>query len=515
MKRFRVPPALGAVLAGALGVLAFAPFRLWPLAPLSLGALFYLWFSARSRWQVFGWSVCWAMGLFGAGVSWIYVSLHQFGGMPMLLAALATSLFCVYLSLYVGLAGLCFRWLVTRVAHIAWMRVCVAAASFTLFEYLRGYLFSGFPWLTFGYSQTPGGFISAPLTGLAPLVGAYGISFVLALTASAVAFHFVVRRSARGPNRDLFGVIVAIWVVGVGANVFEWTSSIEKPLAVTLVQGNVDQKLKWRADEFGAILARYDALAASAKGELVVLPETALPGFLEQIPPEYLAQLRNRAIARNQTLVFGIPIAETGSMPHSSRYANSAITLDERPPQRYDKRHLVAFGEFIPPYFAWVYRWLSIPLADFSPREAVQKPLLVKGVPFAVNICYEDAFGADIGAQASEAELLVNISNMAWFGHSLAADQHAQMSQMRARETEKWMVRSTNTGLTAAINANGEVVSALPQYVTEVLEVRVERRSGVTPYSRAGDWPFLGLILLVIAITLASPFTKSIAASRE
>lgn len=515
MKYFRVPPALGAVLAGALGVLAFAPFRLWPLALLSLGALFYLWFSARSQWQVFRWSVCWAMGLFGAGVSWIYVSLHQFGGMPMLLATLATILFCVYLSLYVGLAGLFFRLLVARVAHIAWMRVCVAAASFTLFEYLRGYLFSGFPWLTFGYSQTPGSFIPAPLAGLAPLVGGYGISLVLAFTASAIAFHFANRAPTRVPNRSLLSVMVALWFVGLGANAIEWTSRVGQPVAVSLVQGNVDQKLKWRADEFGAILARYDSLIARSQGELVVLPETALPGFLEQIPPEYLAQLRRRAIARNQTLVFGIPIAETGSTPHSSRYANSAITLDERPPQRYDKQHLVAFGEFVPPYFSWVYRWLNIPLADFTPRESVQKPLLVKGVPFAVNICYEDAFGADIGAQARAADFLVNISNMAWFGHSLAADQHAQMSQMRARETEKWMVRSTNTGVTAAINANGEIVSTLPQYVTEVLEVRVERRSGVTPYSRTGDWLFLGLILLVIAITLASPFTQSNAASRE
>ena len=510
MRTAGVPSGLAAQLllalvGGAVGVPAFAPFYFWPLAPVSLWVLFVLWHRATTVWRAFLHGFAWGLGLFGAGVSWIYVSLHVYGNMPALLAGLATLLFCGYLALYPALAGALYRALASRfelsppVALLVLMPAC-----FVAFEYLRGWVVSGFPWLTIGYAQTPGGVIAAPLAGYAAIFGAYGISWLLAVTAAVVML--LVGTATATPLSTaariaIVSSLLAIWGAGALLLQIAWSEPSGKPLRVALLQGNIEQNLKWRDDQRAPALANYLQMVTASHAKLIVTPETALPDFLDRIPPDYLESIRQHALREGADVLVGVPIAERPADAGAPYHlANGAVSIGTSPSQRYDKQHLVAFGEFVPPLFAWVYRWLQIPLADFSARAVESRPMQIAGHKIAINICYEDTFGREIAAQLPEAELLVNISNMAWFGRSLAADQHAQMSQMRALETGRWMLRATNTGATAAINEKGMIVQVLPAFTRGALEVDAQPLSGATPYSRWRDTP----ILLLIAICFLS-----------
>ena len=378
----------------------------------------------------------------------------------------------------------------------------VMPACFVIGEYVRGWFFSGFPWLVFGYSQTPGGFVLAPLTGFAPVFGAFGISWLLALTAGAAV---LLVPSAGGHVWSRRGAIVSlaltltVWVLGYVLHHYSWGAPRGAPLDVALLQGNVEQSMKWREDQRLAALENYRELIEKTKARLIVLPETALL-VLNDAPADYLAALKRHAESNGGDAIIGVSIIERGITSTSPyRVSNSAITLGKSPSQRYDKQHLVVFGEFIPPLLSWVYQWLQIPLSSMTAGQLDQKPLQIAGHAVAVNICYEDAFGAEIVRQLPEAELLVNITNMAWFGNLFAADQQTQFSQMRALETGRWMLRSTNTGLTAAINEKGEIVKSLPQFVRGTLEVDVQPRTGTTPYVVWKDWLILGLLMLALA----------------
>lgn len=487
--RWLLPP-----LAGAAAVLSFAPFNFWPFAPASLFLLFAWWRDCATAAGAFRTGFAWGLGLFVAGVSWIYVSLNVYGGMPAPLAGLATLLFCAYLALFPALAG----WLqhvLSRRHPIAppWVMVALAPASFALFEYARGWFLTGFPWLTFGYSQAPDGW----LTGFAPLLGVHGLSLLLACTAGALLL--AVTSPARPARVAALALVGVIWVSGAALRTIAWGEAAGKPVRVVLLQGNIEQHLKWREDQKAPTLAAYESQLLSAKARLVVMPETALPDFLDRIPVEYIDRIKRHGVANGLDVLIGAPIATRGdseTAPFS--YANSAISVGASMTQRYDKQHLVAFGEFIPPLFSWVYRWLQIPLAGFTPGGSDQQPMAVAGTKVAVNICYEDAFGREIARQLPQAEMLANMSNMAWYGRSLAADQHAHFSQMRAIETSRWMLRATNTGVTAAIDERGHIVKALPQFIQGALEVDAVPRRGATPYVRAGDWPALGLMATLL-----------------
>lgn len=492
-----------AFVAGAIGVLAFAPFHLWPLALVSMFFLFALWHRAATAWRALAIGFAWGLGLFLFGVPWIYVSLHFYGAMPAALAAIATLLFCCYLSIFPALCGGMHHWLARRCAIAPLVSLLLAMpACFVIWEYVRGWFFSGFPWLVFGYSQTPGGPLFAPLMGYAPVLGAFGISWLLAITAGLAVLlvpgfcGVVWTRRGRG---IVVVVLLAFWGTGAALHRVSWSAPSGAPLSVALLQGNVEQSLKWREDQQGATLDNYRELFEKTNARLIVLPETALPFALRDAPPEYLAALKRRAESNNGDAIVGIAIIERGpsaTQPYS--VTNSAVTLGRSPLQRYDKQHLVVFGEFIPPFLGWVYNWLQIPLGSMMEGRSDQKPLRIAGQQVAVNICYEDAFGAEIARQLPAAELLVNISNMAWFGKYLASDQQTQFSQMRSLETGRWMLRSTNTGVTAAINDKGEIVKSLPQFVRGSLEVDVQPRSGTTPYVVWKDWMVLGLLLVAL-----------------
>lgn len=462
---------------------AFAPVNFYPLALAAPAVLAHLWLGAGrardSAWIGFAFG----MGLFTAGVSWVYVSLSVFGGMPAAIAAFATLVYCAFLSWPLALAG----YVQHRLPASESTRVlCVMPAVWMLAEMLRGLGFTGFPWLVLGYSAT-----DSPLAGYAPIAGVYGLSLV-AVMCAGLLLQFVSR-----PRRAAsFGLLVAILGGGALLREVEWTQRSGEPVTAALLQGNVAQDMKFDPERYAKTLETYERLALPSKAKLIVLPETALPRFLDRIEPAYLAGLEAIAKRNGGDVLVGVPY-RTGP----ARFFNSVISLGVSPPQIYSKVHLVPFGEFVLPGFGWIVNLLQIPMSDFSSGETMQRPLAIAGQKVAINICYEDVFGEEIIRPLPEATLLVNVSNMAWFGDSLAPAQHLQMARMRTIETGRAMLAATNTGMTAAIDRDGRVLDQLPQYVEGRLDALVSGYAGATPYSRLGNW--LALIVAGALIALS------------
>lgn len=473
-----VPIYFSALVSGAAAVLAFAPVGFFPIALLSFAWLAHLWAGAGPR-RAFWTGFLFGMGLFGAGVSWVYVSLSQFGGMPPPLAALATFLFCALLAAFTGGAG----WLQARVPASEPLRaLLLIPASWTLFEWLRSWVFTGFPWLSAGYAAA-----GWPLQGVAPLAGVFGVSFLAVSLAGALWWFARTRRAA------ILAPIALLLVAGQALRLVEWTSPAGEPVSVALLQGNVGQEMKFRPEHYARTLGTYARLAEQTSARLVVLPETALPQFLDRIDAAYLARLEAAARRNNGDLLVGVPYRSA-----RGDYFNSVVSLGSAPRQFYHKSHLVPFGEFVPPLFGWVMNWLKIYLGDFARGAPDQPPLAVAGQQVAINVCYEDAFGDAIGSQARRATLLVNVSNVAWFGDSLAPSQHLQIARLRAIETGRVHLAATNTGVTAAIDRDGAVLARLPQYAEGRLEMAVQGYTGITPYMRWSDWPIVALSLALL-----------------
>ena len=489
--------ALIAFIAGAIGVLGFAPFYAWPCVIISIAILFALWREVHSAKHAALIGFAWGLGLFLFGVSWLYVAIHVYGNMPAPLAALAIFLFCCYLSLYPMFAGALVHKLGKKYSQIITLLI-IMPASFVTFEYLRGWVVTGFPWLIAGYSQTPGGVIAAPLAGYAPVFGMFGITWLLAITAGVLVLLVVARKTLSSRIKIALPIItVIVWLAGFGLQTISWSAPSGAPLSVVLLQGNIAQDLKWREDELANSLFNYQELVLKSKAKLIVLPETATPTFFDELPPDYLTSLKLHAQSNGGDVIIGAPYLSQNNSSNLPRFYNSAISMGVAPTQRYSKDHLVAFGEFIPPLFSWVYQWLSVPLSGFTRGGTEQAPMRLSNHLVAINICYEDAFGSEVARPLPDAELLVNMSNMAWYGHSLAAEQHVQFSQMRAMETSRWMLRSTNTGVTAAVNERGEIVKALPQFTRGVLEIDAVPRQGATLYVRWRDAPVLILLVVI------------------
>ncbi len=471
-----------ALVAGALTVAGFAPLAVFPLPFLTLAGLLLVWLRAAAQaafWAGFAFGV----GLFGVGASWVYVSLHDFGMMAAPLAAIGTLAYCAILSLYPAAAG----WFLARLVRAPLTAVLIAfPAAWTLFEWLRGWVFTGVPWLTLGYSQ-----VDSPLAGFAPVIGVYGVSFATVLCAGLLVLVATGSLKAR-----LAGGVALVFAFGLGhlLKQIEWTSLQGAPLKVALLQGNIPQDLKFQADRYAMTLSIYKRLIEASEGQLIVLPETAIPRFLDAVDPSYLKDIAKIAAERGADVLIGVPIRDPGG-----RYFNSVVSVGASPSQRYDKSHLVPFGEFVPPGFGWIVKTFAIPLSDFSLGPEHPRALALAGQLVAPNICWEDAFGEEIIRQLPEATLLVNVSNVAWFGDSLAPAQHLQISRMRALETGRTMLRATNTGMTAIIDPRGRVVARLPQFSEGVLEGEVQGHSGATPYVKLGNYPIVLACLALIA----------------
>jgi len=484
-----------AFVLGALAVVGFAPFYMYPLPVVTLAGLFYLCSQSRGPRAAAATAFAYGLGFFVCGVSWIYVSLHDFGAMPAPVAAAVTLLFCAFLALFPAAVG----YACARIAAPDAARWGLAApALWMLSEWLRGWIFTGFPWLALGYSQVPG----SPLAGYAPLLGIHGVTLATAASAGLIVVMALRAGAAHAAGRQLAAALpfaYCLLAVGLGGYALTrptWTTPVGKPLEVSLLQGNVAQDLKWREERVNANLETYLTLAARSPGALIVLPETALPLFLEQVPQDYLEALARVARRNGGDVLVGVP-----ERTADGAYYNSVLSYGTAPTQTYRKVHLVPFGEFIPlrPLLAGIVGALAIPLQDFSRGAQDQRPLAVAGQRVAINVCYEDAFGEEIIRQLPEATLLVNVSNVAWFGRSLAPHQHLQISQARALETGRFMLRATNTGVTAVIAPDGTVVSAAPEFSMAVVTHPVQGRSGATPYVSAGNYPALALAVALLA----------------
>ena len=481
-------------LLGTLTVLGFAPFYLFPVPVLTVALLCRFWRNSASPFKAALLGFSFGMGLFSAGVTWIYVSLHDFGGMPMIAAVLALLVLCVYLALFPAAAG----WLLKKlkiVSPAVW--AASAGAAWGVSDWLRSVLFTGFPWLTLGYSQVP----YSPLAGFAPIIGVYGVSLLLVFSSALACLLF----ESGLARRNYFLGLLAIWLTGASLNQVAWTEPEGKPVTVSLLQGNISQDLKWRAEEIVNSMERYATLAFQSDSRLIITPEISIPLYRNEASPAYLEGLAAHARRNNGDILVGMVEAPPGS----GEYYNSMFSFGTAPEQRYRKYHLVPFGEFIP--LKLVFGWVAnvFPLSDFSRGSLDQRPMNLAGQRVAVNICYEDVFGEEIIRQLPEATILANVSNDAWFGRSIGPRQHLQISQMRALETGRYMLRATNTGITAIINERGKTLQQADIFTTLALHGMAQGYAGATPYVRFGNSLMLGAAGCILMIALASGFLGS------
>jgi apolipoprotein N-acyltransferase len=496
-KRFAAPAAAAAL--GAAHAFAFAPYGLPWLQLLALAGLFALAARARSTRGAALLGFCFGLGWFGVGVSWVYISMHVYGLMPAPLAAFATAAFCAFLALYPALALGVARWAAPGRA----LRVTLALpAAWALSEWLRGTLFTGFPWLASGYAHSDG-----PLAGFAPVLGVYGITLMAALAAGALAL-LTLPRTERGWRGTAWtaAVLVVTLAGGLAVGTQRWTAPDGAPIRVKLVQANIPQDQKFTLE--GLERAYVEHLALMNRGpraDLVALPESVFPVPLEFVPAHAVDGLRSFASAHDSALIFGVFIEEPGQ-----RFYNSAVGWAPGRDrwQRYSKQQLVPFGEFIPWGFRWFVDQMEMPIGDQARGSPTQPPMALAGQRVAVNICYEDLFGEVIRRAWHDPQnppsVMLNLSNLAWFRGSNALAQHLQISRLRALETQHPMLRATNTGATAIINERGRVVAALPFDAPGTLDGSVQGMRGLTPFLRWGDAPAIGLsaALLVVALLL-------------
>lgn len=478
---------LVAAVAGAALPLAFAPFQWFWVAPLSLAVFFYL-VDGQSPWRGWWIGACYGWSTFLFGTSWVFVSVREFGQAPLPVALFVTGGMVAILGLYAALIGFVGNRFFTRGGQ--WRLVLVWPALWILGEWLRARLLSGFGWLSLGYSQS-----DTLLLGYAPVVGVLGITLVIALTAGALVLLLYGLSWRRAFP---LGVAALLWFGGLPLQSAVWTQPRAESVSVSLVQGAVPQDEKWLPQTRAPTLALYAELTQSELGrDIIVWPEAAIPDLYHRVGP-YLDRVEAAALARDSTVLLGILRDDP-----DSTFQNTVIALDGVR-SSYVKRHLVPFGEYFP-VPAFVRRWMrlmSLPYTDAEPGQADQAPLAVGDELLGVTICYEDVFGAEQLKFARDASILVNISNDAWFGDSIAAHQHLQIARLRAAEAARYLLRATNTGISAVIDPKGRIAVQSPQFEVAVLRADVNGVDGQTPYARFGDWPtlVLGLAMLALAI---------------
>ena len=468
---------------------SFAPFALWWLAPLFLAVMLLLLEGASGRERALR-GFWFGFGMFTTGTYWLYISVHDFGGViPPLAVAICGALILLmaaYLAAWAYLSGL------VSAGQPVGQFLAVMPASWVGVEWLRGWLFSGFPWLSLGYGQ-----IDGPLAAWAPVLGVHGVSLLVVLGAGALALLLVGSRRSRIAGLSVLAGGALLTAVLTGR---EWTVPAGAPLEVALVQGGISQDRKWLLEELETTKALFRNLTLELdKADLIIWPEAAIPALAHE-EEEYLRGLSELMKARNQELILGMLTFDFGT----GEFRNSLLTVGGSTGV-YHKRHLVPFGEYFPvPDFARnVLRLMNLPYTDITPGLDGQRPLLVRGVALAPSICYEDAFGTELRDFLPEAGLLINVSNDGWFGDSIAPHQHLQMARFRALESGRFMLRSTNTGITAVIDPLGIVIRQGEQFKAVVVSATVQPRQGATPWTRFGNGPVLALSSLLLLAAAA------------
>ncbi|MET0066602.1 MAG: apolipoprotein N-acyltransferase [Candidatus Thiodiazotropha sp.] len=481
-------PVLLAVLSGALTTLAYAPFNLWFFAILGPLGLFLIW-----QWRGgagFRTGFGYGFGLLGSGVSWLYVSIAQFGDLGWLFPLLLTLAFILFMALYYG----AFGWWAGRFSRLpeSLRFMLVYPALWVAVEWLRGWFLTGFPWLQLGYSQ-----IDSPLAGYAPILGVLGTSWAVMLS---VGLLWALLGQSRKRLLNV-GLLSLVWLGGGLLGLIHWSQPVAEPLRVALIQGNIPQAEKWLPEQLAPSLVRYAKLSRDALDEdLVVWPETAVSAFQHQVEEAFITPLETTVRNRGSHLVFGVVQMDD----KRERYYNALVALGNDQRDRYYKGHLVPFTEYLPwaPLFRPLVDLFTLPMSDFSAREAA-KPLMQVG-PHRVgmSICYEDAFGNEMIQALPEATYLINVSNDAWFGDSLAPRQHLQIARMRALETGRYLLRATNTGISAIVAPDGRLQAVAPLLREAVLKGEIQPMQGMTPYARFGNLPLLMLLAAAVGIAL-------------
>lgn len=479
-----------AAAVGALAVLAFAPFSAFPVSVLALAAFYELVARSKRGGLLIGWSF--GLGLMGVGVSWIRISMNEFGEMDTWLANLLTVLFVLVVAAFYGLIG----WVVQRLANRrTWAGpLLVLPGVWLLVEWLRGWLFTGFPWLAMGYSQ-----IESPLAGYAPILGVYGLSGLVAL-AAGLTWGLV-----RWPGwwRTIaLAALVVLWSGGFALSRVAWTQVAGSPFRASVLQASIPQSIKWNPERRVPTLTAYLELTrANWSSEVIVWPETAIPDFLERMREPFLDPLAAEARDVGAELLIGIAVLDRVER----RYYNGLVSIGSTH-DLYLKRHLVPFGEYVPfeRVLGPLARAFDVPMPDFSSGPDV-RPLLRAGRHLVgASICYEDTFPEEVIEALPEAHFLVNVSNDAWFGDSLAPRQHLEIARMRALETGRWLLRSTNTGISAIIDNHGEIVGTVPTFERGAFSAEIEARTGATPFVLVGNRLAVGIGLALLALVVVT-----------
>jgi len=475
--------------AGALTVCAFAPLGYYPIAYFSLAFLFFTWLHLSPKSSFFA-GLAYGYGLYGFGVSWVYVSLSTYGGMPFWMGAIAVLGFVGLLAFFIGAVG----YIVTRFFFNQQSPVfALIAAPFVwiVFEWCKSWVLTGFPWLDIAYTQT-----SVWLFAFAPVGGVYMVSFAVAVIAAALAWA-AKRRAFPAPVM----LVIGVFMVALICDRINWSAAHGQPLQVGVVQGNVPINDKWQAKYRDKIINKFVSLSqqlhAQTPTDLIVWPETALPLYLEQLGPEFWRSITPQGSA---ILTGVLESPKTGVFYNSAALSCGAPV--QQTPQVYRKRHLVPFGEYLPLRFLfnWVLDYLELPMSDSSAWQGQQALTCGDSINIGLSICYEDAFAAEYRAHIGEATMLVNISEDAWFGDSLAPHQRLQMAQMRARELSRPLIRSANSGPSVVINQRGEVVAITPQFSVQTLNHEVQPQIGDTLFKQFGNWVIVFSITVLLTL---------------
>jgi apolipoprotein N-acyltransferase len=492
---------VSALICGAVLPLAFAPISFFPLAVIIPAIMIWIWQGTDKR-LAFRRGYLFGFGLFASGVSWVYIAISDDGFTSAPVAFLLTLIFVAFLALFPAVQALLSVVLASRLKPMFNMPVFVV--MWVLFEWIRGWFMTGFPWLNLGYS-----FIDSPLAGYAPITGVYGLS-LLAL-ASAVAILKIVL----GRNLLSFGLLLfvaGLWAVGSGLKSVEWTEKKDNPVSVAIVQANLPQLTKWDPAQIMHRMNTYAEMTESlwGKHDLIMWPENSLTILWQDAPLNYRQMLQDRARQSGTTLVLGLPYGDI-----DTQYFSTLLVLNETQ-SVYHKRHLVPFGEYVPlpEFMKKLAGFFDLPMSGFSRGDAQQEPLKIAGQVMAPSICYEDAFGEELIDFLPEASLLINGSNNAWYGKSWAAHQHLQIARMRTVETGRQSIRATTTGISALIDHNGQFISTSPHHERAILTGQVQPRQGTTPYIRFGNYPVVVLLVLLLTMFTAVAWLSRVRQSR-
>ncbi len=497
-----------ALVAGLCLPLSFAPVYAYVFSFLSPLVLFVLWLNKSPR-ESFRTGFAFGFGFFVFGLSWVYIAIHVYGATPAWAAVIMTTLFAAYLAMFIAVQG----WLGARLIQKyklspAIQLLFVFPLLWVLFEWLRGWFLTGMPWLHLGYA-----FPETVFSGYAPLLGVYGISLLVVFITGWFLYAFY--QSEKKLRYYLLSAIAAVMVTGYGLSFIEWTQPKDKLIKVSVVQGNAEQITKWDADKIRLRMDTYANMTLQhLDSDAVVWPENAMTVFYHQIDRDYLLPLAKKAKQTDTDLIVGIPFMDKDRQHYYS--SMMGFSASDKNTDNYSgvfhKVHLVPFGEYVPlaGLIRGMVKFFDLPMSSFSAGQADQPLLTLRGEPLATSICYEDSFGEELIRQLPKATLLLNGSNNAWYGDSLAPHQHLQIAQMRTLETGRMLIRATTNGISAFVDHRGKIVARAPQFEPYVLTYSVQPRSGATPYVRWGNGPVISFaFLLLIASVFYSNKVKN------